>query len=57
MGRLPYFQALHKIKLISIKNWIQSTDYKKMSVLWFPFMARIYKDIIFNLVENIIVYI
>ena len=36
MGRLPYCKALYKKKSISIKKW-QSTDYKKVSVLWFPF--------------------
>ena len=37
-GRLPYCKILYKRKLISIKKWFQSTDYKKVSVLWSPFM-------------------
>ena len=34
--RLPYWKALYKRKLISIKKWLQSTDYKRMVELWSP---------------------
>ena len=36
-GRLPYCKSLYKRKLISIKKWLQSTDYKKMAEVRFPF--------------------
>ena len=36
-GRLSYTKALYKRKLISIKKWLPSTNYKKVSVLWSPY--------------------
>ena len=36
-SRLPCSKALCKRKLISIKKWLQSNDYKKMVELWSPF--------------------
>ena len=39
--RLPYFKAFYKRILISIKKWLQSTDIKNESVLWFPFLKNV----------------
>ena len=40
MGRLPYRKTLYKRKLISIKKWLQSTDYKKMAEIWSPLLPN-----------------
>ena len=39
---LPYSKALYKRKLISIKKWLQSTDYKNIAKVPFPFINTIY---------------
>ena len=31
-----YCEESYKRKLISIKKWLKSTDYKKMAILWSP---------------------
>ena len=38
-SRLPYCRALYKRKLITIKKWLQSTDFKKMAEDWSPFIV------------------
>ena len=39
MSSLPYSKALCKRKLISIKKWIKSTDYKNIAKVRFPFIS------------------
>ena len=38
MGRKPFSMSLYKRKLISIKEWRQSTAYKKIAKVWPPFL-------------------
>ena len=37
---LPYSKVLCKRKLISIKKWLQSTDYKIIAKVLFPFLTK-----------------
>ena len=37
---LPYSKALCKRKFISIKKWLQSTDYKNIAKVPFPFISK-----------------
>ena len=43
---LPYSKALCKRKLISIKKWLQSTDYKNVAKVRFPFSSIFPKSLI-----------
>ena len=57
---LPYSKALYKRKLISIKKWLQSTDYKNIAKVLFPFTTemdiflktRLFVDCTFFIKEN-----
>ena len=45
---LLYSQTLCKRKIISIKKWLQSTDYKKIAKVRFPFITAYLISIISN---------
>ena len=45
--RNPYSKALCKRKLISIKKWLQSTDYKNIAKVLFPFVQHCVNECFF----------